>query len=62
MELEEFNTTSIDMGTVGNKFLSAEYYDIEKFSFTDAYIDFLGYILEQPNVEDFRYDFPVVIP
>jgi ATP-dependent phosphofructokinase / diphosphate-dependent phosphofructokinase len=62
MELEEFNTTSIDMGTVGNKPLSVEYYDIEKFSFTDAYSDFLGNILEQPNTEDFRYDFPVVRP
>jgi hypothetical protein len=50
------------MGTIGNKPLSDEYYNIEKFSFTDAYLDFLGNILEQPNMEDFRYDFPVVIP
>jgi 6-phosphofructokinase 1 len=62
MELEEFNTTSIDMGTVGNKSLSAEYYDIEKFSFTDAYTDFLGNILEKPEGDHFKYDFPVVIP
>lgn len=62
MELEEFNTVSIDMGTVGNKPLSDEYYDIQKFSFTEAYSDFLGNVLERPDVEDFRYDFPVVIP
>ncbi len=62
MELEEFNTTSIDMGTVGNKPLSEEYYNIERFSFTDAYHDFLGNVLERPDLEDFRYDFPVVIP
>lgn len=62
MELEEFNTTSIDMGTIGNKALSAEYYNIEKFTFTDAYKDFLGNILEQPNIEDFKYDFPAVKP
>jgi ATP-dependent phosphofructokinase / diphosphate-dependent phosphofructokinase len=62
MELEEFNTTSIDMGTVGNKSLSEEYYNIGKFSFTDAYCDFLGNILEKPDLEDFRYDFPVVLP
>ena len=62
MELVEFNTDSIEMGTIGNKPLSDEYYNIEKFAFTDAYLDFLGNILEQPNMEDFRYDFPVVIP
>jgi hypothetical protein len=62
MELEECYTTSIDMGTVGNKPLPEEYYDIGKFSFTDAYCNFLGNILEQPVTEDFRYDFPVVSP
>jgi len=62
VELEEFNTTSIDMGVVGNKCLSDDYYDINKFSFTDAYRDFLMNILEEPEFEEFRYDFPVVIP
>lgn len=62
MELEEHNTTSIDMGAVGNKPLPDEYYDIQKFSFTDAYRDFLTLILERPEQEDFKYDFPVVIP
>ena len=50
------------MGAVGNKALSADYYDINKFSFTDAYSDFLGNILGKPEYEEFRYDFPVVIP
>jgi 6-phosphofructokinase len=62
VELEEFNTTSIDMGAVGNKPLSDDYYDINKFSFTDAYSDFLGKILGKPEYDEFRYDFPVVIP
>ena len=62
VELEEFNTTSIDMGAVGNKPLSDDYYDIGKFSFTDAYIDFLTNILEKPEYNEFRYNFPVVIP
>ena len=62
VELEEFNTTSIDMGTVGNKSLPSEYYDVNKFTFTDAYWDFLSIILEKPEFVDFRYDFPVVIP
>jgi 6-phosphofructokinase 1 len=62
VELEEFNTTSIDMGAVGNKPLSVDYYDINKFSFTDAYRDFLENILEKPEFGEFRYDFPVVIP
>ncbi|MCX6252188.1 MAG: 6-phosphofructokinase [Bacteroidetes bacterium] len=62
VELEEFNTTSIDMGDVGNKPLPTEYYDIEKFSFTPAYHNFLSKILETPNLDDFKYDFPVVLP
>jgi 6-phosphofructokinase 1 len=62
VELEEFNTTAIDMGAVGNKPLSEEYYDVNNFSFTDAYSDFLKNILEKPATQEFRYDFPVVIP
>ncbi|MEI6457112.1 MAG: 6-phosphofructokinase, partial [bacterium] len=61
-ELEEYNTTSIDMGAVGNKPMSDDYYDINRFSFTDAYRDFLAHILEHPMEEDFRRDFPIVIP
>lgn len=61
-ELEEFNTSSIDMGAVGNKPLSEDYYDINKFRFTDAYVDFLTNILEKPVFEEFKYDFPVVLP
>jgi 6-phosphofructokinase 1 len=62
VELEEFNTTSIDMGAVGNKPLSEEYYDVNRFSFTDAYSDFLSNILDKPEFDEFKYDFPVVIP
>ena len=62
MELEEFNTTAIDMGAVGNKPLPEEYYDPEKFSFTSAYTDFLSLILGKPDTADFQYDFPVVVP
>ncbi len=62
VELEEFNTVSIDMGAVGNKPLSEDYYDINKFSFTPAYMDFLTQILEQPQFGEFRYNFPVVLP
>jgi len=62
VELEEFNTASIDMGAVGNKPLAEEYYDINKFSFTDAYKDFLTNILEKPEFDEFKYDFPVVLP
>ncbi|MBU2650436.1 MAG: 6-phosphofructokinase [Bacteroidetes bacterium] len=61
-ELEEFNTASIDMGQIGNKPLPEEYYDIDKFSFSPAYMDFLFNILRYMRYEDFAYDFPVVIP
>ena len=62
VELEEFNTASIDMGAVGNKPLSEDYYDINTFRFTDAYADFLTNVMEKPEYDEFRYDFPVVIP
>lgn len=61
-ELEEFNTSSIDMGNVGNKPLSEQYYDLEEFQFTDAYHDFMWHILGDRRFWDFKYDFPVVIP
>jgi len=61
-ELEEFNTTSIDMGDIGNCPLNNIYYDVEKFQFTDAYVDFLSNILGERNFLRFDYDFPVVIP
>ncbi|MBE9491491.1 MAG: 6-phosphofructokinase [Bacteroidetes bacterium] len=61
-ELEEFNTSSIDMGQIGNKSLPDEYYDISKFKFSEAYIDFLSKILKHMRYEDFEYDFPIAIP
>jgi len=61
-ELEEFNTTSIDMGKILNHPLPNEYYDINKYKFSDDYHDFMSYILGKPNFLKFDYDFPVVIP
>ncbi|MDD5507693.1 MAG: 6-phosphofructokinase [Bacteroidales bacterium] len=60
--LEEFNTDSIDMGKVGNRSLPEEYYDVNRFQFTDGYAEFLGNILQRPQTIDFMYDFPVVLP
>ncbi|MFC2107732.1 6-phosphofructokinase [Bacteroidota bacterium] len=62
IELEEFNTTSIDMGDIGNKPLPEEYYDENTFRFSDAYVDFMTNILKYMRYDDFDYDFPVVIP
>ena len=61
-ELEEFNTASVDMGSIGNKPLEDIYYDINSFKFTDAYHHFLELILGEPHFLKFDYDFPVVIP
>jgi 6-phosphofructokinase len=61
-ELEEFNTSSIDMGQIGNRPLQEAYYDINQFTFTPAYMDFLSYIMEPVHNIEFDYDFPVVIP
>jgi 6-phosphofructokinase len=62
VHLEEFNTTSIDMGDVGNKPLPKEYFDINTYRFTEAYQDFLSHILGNPTFPEFKYDFPVVVP
>ena len=61
-ELEEYNTSSIDMGEIGNRPLANEYYDVNRFRFTEAYTDFIAKILKYPRYSDFEYDFPVVIP
>ncbi|MBP7849756.1 MAG: 6-phosphofructokinase [Lentimicrobiaceae bacterium] len=61
-ELEEFNTTSIDMGRVGNHPLPEVYYDVNQFQFTAAYTDLLAKVLKYPRYSDFDYDFPVVLP
>ncbi len=61
-ELEEFNTTSIDMGKVGNHPMPHEYYNIDKFQVSEAYHHYLAYILKEPQFLSFSYDFPVVIP
>ncbi|MDD3876916.1 MAG: 6-phosphofructokinase [Bacteroidales bacterium] len=62
VELEEFNTSSIDMGAIGNKPLPEDYYDIQAFNFTDAYVDFLQNFLGQICINEFKYNFPIVIP
>lgn len=61
-ELEEFNCSSIDMGSIGNRPLPAEYFDENTFRFTPMYMDFLKRIIGEPCYDDFDYDFPVVIP
>ncbi|MEI6123142.1 MAG: 6-phosphofructokinase [Bacteroidota bacterium] len=61
-ELEEFNTTSVDMGSIGNMPLAEVYYDINRFKFTDAYTHFLSQILGEQHFLTFDYDFPVVVP
>ena len=61
-ELEEYNTSTIDMGAIGNKPLPAEYYLPDKFSFSESYSDFLSLILGKPNLDEFKYDFPAVKP
>ena len=60
--LEEFNTSSIDMGSIGNIPLPDVYYDKNTFSVTDAYRDFLGHVMEPMKMMQFDYDFPVVLP
>jgi 6-phosphofructokinase len=61
-ELEEFHTDSVDMGSIGNKSLPTDYYNIGSYNFTEAYTQFLFHILETPQFSKFDYDFPKVVP
>ncbi len=61
-ELEEFHTSSIDMGQVGNCPLDPAYFDINTFKFTPAYHDFLQLILGKPHFLNFENEFPKVLP
>ncbi len=60
--LEEFNTTSVDMGSIGNMPLAEVYYDVNQFKFTDAYMHFMAQILGEQHFLQVDYDFPVVVP
>jgi len=61
-ELEEYNCSSIDMGSIGNQPLQNIYYDEKKFVFTNAYIDFLKNILGDPYLPTFGFDFKKINP
>lgn len=61
-ELEEFHTDSIDMGNIGNFALPSEYYDPDRFNFTDQYADFLSHIIGHPFRLEFNQEFPIVTP
>lgn len=61
-ELEEYHTGAIDMGNIGNFPLPEEYYNVNEFSFSDQYTDFLTNIIGKPYRMEFNVVFPVVIP
>jgi len=61
-ELEEYNASSIDMGSIGNQPLQSIYYNDNQFVFTDAYIDFLKNILGEPYLPTFGFDFKKINP
>jgi ATP-dependent phosphofructokinase / diphosphate-dependent phosphofructokinase len=61
-ELEEYNTSVIDMGDIGNQPLPIDYYNQNTFSFSELYSDFLRNILRRVHYTNFDTDFPVVLP
>ena len=61
-ELEEYNCSAIDMGSIGNQPLQPVYYDEKKFVFTDTYVDFLKNILGDPYLPTFGFNFEKIIP
>ena len=61
-QLEEYNTDTIDMGSIGNRPLQNAYYNTDEFTFTDVYVDFLKNILGNPYLPEFGYKFEKVNP
>jgi 6-phosphofructokinase 1 len=61
-QLEEYNTTSVDMGSIGNQSLPPIYFNEKEFVFTDAYVHFLSNILGEPYLPTFGYTFKKVDP
>lgn len=61
-ELEEFHTSAIDMGNIGNFALPPEYYDADRFNFSNQYTDFLSHIIGNPFRLEFNQEFPIVTP
>lgn len=60
IDLEEYHTSTIDMGSIGNRSLQDDYYDSGNFTFTECYHHFLSHLLEKPEINEFKYDFPIV--
>jgi hypothetical protein len=61
-ELEEYHTTAIEMGNIGNFPLPQDYYNPNEFYFSEKYFDFLTNILGAPYRMEFNHEFPIVIP
>jgi len=61
-EIEEYHTSTIDMGNIGNQPLPFNYYDKKEFHFNEIYMDFLSYFIEKPKAIRFDYNFPKVKP
>jgi ATP-dependent phosphofructokinase / diphosphate-dependent phosphofructokinase len=60
--LEEYNTSTIDMGSIGNRPLQDVYYNADNFTFNESYGDFLSHIMDKPEINEFKYKFPLVKP
>ena len=50
------------MGSIVIQPLQYVYYNTNEFTFTDAYVDFLKYILGNPFLPEFGYHFEKVKP
>jgi len=61
-EVEEFHTTAIEMGNIGNFPLPQPYYNHNEFQFSEQYLDFLTNIIGEPYRMEFNHQFPIVIP
>jgi len=60
--IEEYNTTAIDMGNIGNLPLPLDYYNPDEFEISEPYYDFLYHILGPIEKYEFKYKYPKVYP
>lgn len=61
-EVEEYNTSTIDLQAIEAKSVPEYYYDYENFHFNERYFDFISYFVDRPKGIYFNYNFPKVVP
>ncbi len=61
-EVEEYNCSTIDMESIGNRSLPLDFFNVNEFTFTPSYNDFLTKIIGEPAIPNFNSIFQKIEP